>query len=48
MVTGWIDWEGKRYFCNESGEMLKDCITEDNYRLGEDGAVISQDPVPGP
>lgn len=48
MVTGWIDWEGKRYFCNESGEMLKDCITEDNYRLGEDGAVISQDPAPGP
>lgn len=46
MVTGWIDWEGKRYFCNENGEMLRDCITEDNYRLGEDGAVINQDPTP--
>lgn len=46
MVTGWIEWEGKRYFCNEKGEMLKNCITEDNYRLGEDGAVINQDPTP--
>ena len=46
MRTGWIEWEGKWYFCNESGEMLRDCITEDNYLLGEDGAMINQDPTP--
>ena len=33
MRTGWTEWEGKWYFCSESGEMLKDCITEDNYLL---------------
>lgn len=44
MKTGWIDWEGKWYFCADDGHMLKNCMTPDNYWLGEDGAMIQQEP----
>lgn len=40
MKTGWIDWNGKSYFCSESGAMLVSCTTPDGYSVGEDGAKI--------
>ena len=42
MKTGWIQWEGKEYYCTENGDMLTDCMTPDNYWVGEDGAKIAQ------
>ena len=39
MKTGWIDWEGKRYYCDDSGAMLKDTTTPDGTILGYDGSV---------
>ncbi len=42
MKTGWFIWEGQWYYCTENGYMLKDCITEDGYWLGPDGALIYQ------
>lgn len=42
MQTGWIQWDGKEYYCSENGDMLTDCITPDNYLLGADGAKINQ------
>ena len=42
MKTGWIDWEGKSYYCSENGDMLTNCMTPDNYLVGEDGAWIAQ------
>ncbi len=44
MKTGWIEWDDKWYFCAESGEKMKNCMTVDNYWLGEDGAMIQQEP----
>lgn len=38
MQTGWIQWEGKEYYCSENGDMLTDCMTPDNYWVGQDGA----------
>ncbi len=40
MVTGWIDWNGKWYYCVESGQMLHDTTTPDGYYVGSDGAWI--------
>ena len=40
--TGWIDWNGKSYYCSENGDMLTDCMTPDNYLVGADGAWIAQ------
>ena len=42
MKTGWIDWEGKSYYCSKNGDMLTNCMTPDNYLVGEDGAWIAQ------
>ncbi len=42
MKTGWIDWNGKSYYCSENGDMLTNCMTPDNYLVGEDGAWIAQ------
>jgi len=40
MKTGWIDWEGKRYYCDEnSGAMLTNTTTPDGYILGSDGTL---------
>lgn len=44
MQIGWIEWDGKWYFCSENGEKMKNCMTVDNYWLGEDGAMIQQEP----
>ena len=38
MKTGWFLWEDQWYYCTEKGYMLSDCITEDGYWLGADGA----------
>lgn len=42
MQTGWILWDGKEYYCTENGDMLSNCMTPDNYWVGEDGAKIAQ------
>ena len=42
MKTGWFLWEDQWYYCTEKGYMLSDCITEDGYWLGADGALIWQ------
>ena len=42
MQTGWIDWNGKSYYCSENGDMLTNCMTPDNYLVGADGAWIAQ------
>lgn len=42
MKTGWFLWEDQWYYCTEKGYMLSDCITEDGYWLGADGALIRQ------
>ena len=47
MKTGWIDWEGKSYYCLETGEMLKNANTPDGAHVGEDGAKIEKSAVTG-
>ena len=47
MKTGWIDWEGKFYYCQETGEMLKNADTPDGAHVGEDGAKIEKSAVTG-
>ena len=42
MQPGWIQWDGKEYYCSENGDMQVNCMTPDNYWVGEDGAKISQ------
>lgn len=42
MKTGWFLWEDRWYYCTEKGYMLSNCITEDGYWLGADGAMILQ------
>lgn len=38
MKTGWIDWEGKRYYCDlNTGAMLKNTTTPDGYILDHNG-----------
>ena len=38
MRTGWVEWEGERYYCHdETGEMLKDTTTPDGYILDGNG-----------
>ena len=42
MRTGWIDWEGKQYYCDpESGAMWTDRVTPDGAAVGADGARVS-------
>ena len=45
MKTGWIDWEGKSYYCLETGEMLKNADTPDGAHVGEDGAKLEKSAV---
>ncbi len=43
MVTGWIDWNGKSYYCDpESGEMLVSTVVPDGLgrRVDSTGAMI--------
>ena len=42
MATGWIQWEGREYYCADNGEMLTNCLTPDSYWVGYDGAKIKQ------
>lgn len=42
MVTGWINWNGKDYYCEIStGKMLMNCVAPDGAVIGADGAKIS-------
>lgn len=43
MVTGWVEWNKKRYYCSQDGAMLTDSVTPDGYRVGTDGAVIGKE-----
>lgn len=47
MKTGWIDWEGKSYYCLDSGEMLRNADTPDGHHVGDDGAKIEKSAVTG-
>ena len=38
--TGWIDWNGKQYYCDPSGAMLANTTTPDGIQVGADGARI--------
>ena len=43
MVTGWIDWNGKSYYCDpESGAMLVNTVVPDGLglRVDSSGALI--------
>ena len=42
MATGWIQWEGREYYCADNGEMLTNCLTPDSYWVGMTGAKINQ------
>lgn len=38
MKTGWIEWEGKKYYCDQNtGAMLKNTTTPDGYILDYNG-----------
>lgn len=40
MKTGWIEWNGTRYYCDaRSGKMLKSTTTPDGYMLDSDGRL---------
>ena len=41
MATGWIDWNGTRYYCDPaSGKMLANAVTPDGHTVGADGALM--------
>ena len=40
MKTGWIHWNEKDYFCDETGAMLVNTVTPDGASVGEDGARL--------
>jgi glucan-binding YG repeat protein len=40
MKTGWIHWNEKDYFCDESGAMLVNTVTPDGASVGADGAKL--------
>ena len=41
MATGWVDWNGKRYYCDAAdGKMLVNTTTPDGYTVGADGALV--------
>lgn len=46
MQTGWQESDGKRYFFDETGKMLRDVWIEDNYYVGDDGAMITNGTTP--
>lgn len=39
MRTGWVDWNGEAYYCDNSGAMLKNTMTPDGYILDYDGRI---------
>ena len=39
MKTGWIEWNGKKYYCNKAGVMQKNTTTPDGYILDENGTL---------
>lgn len=41
MATGWIDWNGQQYYCDDSGAMLVSTVTPDGHSVGADGARIN-------
>ncbi len=41
MKTGWIDWDGRQFYCDPTtGAMLHDTTTPDGATVGADGARI--------
>jgi len=40
MLTGWVTIYGKDYYFGSKGVMLRNTITPDGKRVGEDGARI--------
>lgn len=41
--TGWVEWKGEQYYCQEgTGEMLKNTTTPDGYVLDDEGHVKTQ------
>lgn len=41
MATGWVDWNGKQYYCDPAdGHMLVSAATPDGAFVGEDGARL--------
>ena len=41
MATGWVDWNGKRNYCDAAdGKMLVNTTTPDGYTVGADGALV--------
>ncbi len=41
MKTGWIDWDGKLYYCGENGAMLVSTTTPDGFTVDENGARVN-------
>lgn len=41
MKTGWIQWGGKLYYCDDSGAMLASTVTPDGFTVGPDGARMN-------
>ena len=43
MRTGWVEWNGERYYCHdETGEMLKNTTTPDGYILDNEGHLKNE------
>jgi glucan-binding YG repeat protein len=40
MVTGWINWKSKWYYCGNDGAMYTNTTTPDGYKVGSDGAWV--------
>ena len=38
MVTGWVTWKDKEYYCGDDGVMLVNTVTPDGERVGPDGS----------
>lgn len=43
MKTGWIEWNGEKYYCGTSGAMLKSTTTPDGYILDSYGRLKHDD-----
>lgn len=41
MRTGWIEWEGKSYYCTEQGDMLMNTTTPDGHTVDAAGIRIN-------
>lgn len=41
MKTGWIEWEGKSYYCTENGDMLMNATTPDGHQVDGSGVKVS-------